>query len=137
MAIGERIRWFRKRHGLTQRELGLKLGFTNKTADLRIRQYETGLRNPKEGTIKDLAQVFDVAEEALAVPDIDSYIGLMHTLFTLEDLYGLFCGSSDCVIVIYCQGIKIRLCDFVRDAYRLNCLYHSVFYIRYFFIVCR
>ena len=42
MAIGERIRWFRKRHGLTQRELGLKLGFTNKTADLRIRQYETG-----------------------------------------------------------------------------------------------
>ena len=48
MAIGERIRWFRKRHGLTQRELGLKLGFTNKTADLRIRQYETGLRNPKE-----------------------------------------------------------------------------------------
>ena len=89
MAIGERIRWFRKRHGLTQRELGLKLGFTNKTADLRIRQYETGLRNPKEGTIKDLAQVFDVAEEALSVPDIDSYIGLMHTLFTLEDMYGL------------------------------------------------
>ena len=89
MAIGERIRWFRKRHGLTQRELGLKLGFTNKTADLRIRQYETGLRNPKEGTIKDLAQVFDVAEEALSVPDIDSYVGLMHTLFTLEDMYGL------------------------------------------------
>ena len=89
MAIGERIRWFRKRHGLTQRELGLKLGFTNKTADLRIRQYETGLRNPKEGTIKDLAQAFDVAEEALSVPDIDSYVGLMHTLFTLEDMYGL------------------------------------------------
>ena len=95
MAIGERIRWFRKQHGLTQRELGLKLGFTNKTADLRIRQYETGLRNPKEGTIKDLAQVFDVAEEALAVPDIDSYVGLMHTLFTLEDLYGLTVTKLD------------------------------------------
>ena len=54
-----------------------------------IRQYETGLRNPKEGTIKDLAQAFDVAEEALSVPDIDSYVGLMHTLFTLEDMYGL------------------------------------------------
>ena len=23
------------------------------------------------------------------MPDIDSYVGLMHTLFTLEDLYGL------------------------------------------------
>ena len=43
----------------------------------------------KQGTIKDLAQVFDVAEEALSVPDIDSYVGLMHTLFTLEDMYGL------------------------------------------------
>lgn len=89
MGVGERIRWFRKRKDLTQRELGLKVGFTNKTADLRIRQYETRLRNPKEDTIRDLAQVFEVAEEALAVPDIDSYIGLMHTLFALEDLYGL------------------------------------------------
>ena len=26
---------------------------------------------------------------ALSVPDIDSYMGLMHTLFTLEDRYGL------------------------------------------------
>lgn len=89
MGIGERIRWFRKKKGLTQRALGLKVGFTDKTADLRIRQYEIGLRSPKEDTIKDLAQVFDVAEEALAVPDIDHSIGLMHTLFTLEDRYGL------------------------------------------------
>ena len=29
----------------------------------------------------------DVSPHALDVPDIDSYIGLMHTLFTLEDLY--------------------------------------------------
>ncbi len=27
--------------------------------------------------------------QALAVPDIDSYIGLAHTLFALEDIYGL------------------------------------------------
>ena len=26
---------------------------------------------------------------ALTVPDIDTYIGIMHTLFTLEDRYGL------------------------------------------------
>ena len=29
------------------------------------------------------------------MPDIDSYIGLMHTLFTLEDLYGLTVSESD------------------------------------------
>ena len=36
-----------------------------------------------------LAQVLEVSPQALDVPDIDSYIGLMHTLFTLEDIYGL------------------------------------------------
>ena len=36
-----------------------------------------------------LAQVLDVSPHALSVPDIDSYVGLMHTLFTLEDNYGL------------------------------------------------
>lgn len=29
------------------------------------------------------------AENALDVPHIDSYEGLMHTLFALEDIYGL------------------------------------------------
>lgn len=89
MAIGERIRWFRNRAGMTQKELGIKLGFGERTADIRIRQYETGTRNPKADMIKNLARIFDVAEEALTVPDIDTYQGLMHTLFTLEDLYGL------------------------------------------------
>ena len=43
-----------------------------------------------------LAQVLDVSPKALDVPDIDSYIGLMHTLFTLEDRYGLeVCECED------------------------------------------
>ena len=29
------------------------------------------------------------------MPDIDSYIGLMHTLFTLEDLYGLTVSEAE------------------------------------------
>ena len=36
-----------------------------------------------------------ISPHALAVPDIDSYVGLMHTLFTLEDLYGLHIGEID------------------------------------------
>ena len=43
-----------------------------------------------------LAEVLDVSPKALDVPDIDSYTGLMHTLFTLEDRYGLeVCESDD------------------------------------------
>ena len=42
-----------------------------------------------------MAQALDVSPHALDVPDIDSYIGLMHTLFTLEDLYGLTVSEAD------------------------------------------
>ena len=52
-------------------------------------QYEKETRVPKDNLIKALADTFDVNPEALKVPDIDSYVGLMHTLFTLEDRYGL------------------------------------------------
>ena len=42
-----------------------------------------------------LAQALAVSPKALDVPDIDSYIGLMHTLFTLEDIYGLTVSEAD------------------------------------------
>ena len=42
-----------------------------------------------------MADIFEVSPHALAVPDIDSYVGLMHTLFTLEDLYGLHIDEID------------------------------------------
>ena len=89
MAIGERIRWFRDRAGMKQAELGHELGINNKSADSRIGQYEIGARTPKKDAVEKLAQIFGVSDAALNVPDIDSYIGLMHTLFTVEDRYGL------------------------------------------------
>ena len=56
---------------------------------MRLAQYETGSRTPKADLTAALAEVLDVSPHALSVPDIDSYVGLMHTLFTLEDNYGL------------------------------------------------
>lgn len=95
MAIGDNIRRMRMLKGLTQKELGLAIGFDQKTADVRIAQYESGTRTPKEKMILDLAQVFGVRPEALTTPDIDTYVGLMHTLFTLEDVYGLKIGEIE------------------------------------------
>ena len=89
MAIGERIHFFRIMRGFTQRALGMKLGFPEKSSDVRLAQYETGTRTPKSDITEALAKALDVSPRALAVPDIDTYIGLMHTLFTLEDRYGL------------------------------------------------
>ena len=89
MAIGERIHFFRLLRGMTQKYLGMALGFPEKSADVRLAQYETGSRTPKADLTAALAEVLDVSPHALSVPDIDSYVGLMHTLFTLEDNYGL------------------------------------------------
>ena len=95
MAIGKRIKFFRNRKGLTQKQLGEMLGFLGKTSDVRMAQYEGEARVPKTDLIKEMAHIFDVSPKALNVPDIDSYIGLMHTLFALEDMYGLKIEECD------------------------------------------
>ena len=55
--------------------------------------------------LNPLADTLDVSPQALAVPDIDSYIGLMHTLFTLEDRYGLHIDEADGEI---CLKVDVR-----------------------------
>lgn len=60
-----------------------------------IAQYEKGARSPKEKYLNALADIFGASPHALTVPDIDSYVGLIHTLFALEDLYGLHIGKID------------------------------------------
>ena len=95
MAIGERIRFIRNLRGMTQKYLGTLVGFPEKTADIRLAQYEAGTRTPKEDLTKALAGALDVSPLTLNVPDIDSYFGLMHTLFALEDRYGLTIETRD------------------------------------------
>lgn len=95
MAIGKRIRFFRNRKGMTQKALGEMLGFLGRTSDVRMAQYESETRVPKSDLIKEMAGLLDVSTHALDVPDIDTYIGLMHTLFALEDIYGLKIGDKD------------------------------------------
>ena len=102
MAIGERIRFFRNLRGMTQKYLGTVVGFPEKTADIRMAQYESGSRTPKADLTENLAGVLGVSPLALSVPDIDSYLGLMHTLFTLEDCYGLTVAKGE-------NGVSMRV----------------------------
>ena len=95
MAIGERIRFFRNLRGMTQKYLGQVVGFPEKTADIRMAQYESGSRTPKAELTESLASALGVSPLALSVPDIDSYLGLMHTLFALEDIYGMKIDKLD------------------------------------------
>lgn len=105
LAIGERIHFFRTMRGMTQKYLGMLLGFPEKSADVRLAQYETGARTPKAALTASLANALGVSPQALAVPDIDSYTGLMHTLFTLEDRYGLTVDETEGDI---CLRVNVR-----------------------------
>ena len=95
MAIGERIRFFRNMKGITQKYLGMVVGFPERSADVRMAQYEAEARIPKFDLLKEMAGILSVSTHALNVPDIDSYIGLMHTFFALEDMYGLKVKNVD------------------------------------------
>ena len=95
MAFGKRIKFFRNRKGMKQKELGELLGFLGKTSDVRVAQYETEARTPKADLVKEMAQIFGVSTRAINVPNIDSYLGLMHTLFAMEDMYGIKIGEID------------------------------------------
>lgn len=114
MAIGERIRFIRNLRGMTQKFLGLQVGFSERTADIRMAQYESGSRTPKADLVEQLADALDVSAEALNVPNIDSYTGLMHTLFALEDRYGLKINEMDGEV---CLKVDVRK---NKDAARLH-----------------
>ena len=100
MAIGQRIKFFRNRKGMTQKQFGEKLGFLGKTSDVRITQYESEVRVPKADLVQEMSDLLDVSPRALTVPDIDDHLGLMHTLFALEDMYGLKIGMLDGEMVL-------------------------------------
>ena len=57
MSIGERIRYIRNLRGMTQKELGKAIGFDDRTADIRIAQYENEARTPKDDLIKEMASI--------------------------------------------------------------------------------
>lgn len=111
MAIGERIKFFRNQRGMTQKSLGIAVGFDEKTADVRMAQYESGTRTPKADLTAALANVLDVSPKALAIPDIDSDVGLMHTLFTLEDLRGIKIEENNGEVCLRLDKSKGRIYD--------------------------
>lgn len=95
MAISERIKYFRTLRGATLKWLGKAVGFPDRTADVRMAQYEAGTRKPKADLTAAIADALEVSPAALSVPDIDNFTGLIHTLFALEDLYGLRVAECD------------------------------------------
>ena len=75
MTTGQRIKAARKRAGLTQKELGAKLGVAYQT----LAQWENDLRNPKIETIQRIADALGVSlQYILGVVDEDNFLLQTH-----------------------------------------------------------
>lgn len=94
---GKRLRYFRTLRNMTQQQLGIAVGFSEQTADVRIAQYESGARTPKEKTVIALANALDISPAALSVPPIEDEAALMQLLFALEDDCGVALCSLGCI----------------------------------------
>lgn len=116
-SIGERIRLIRNLRGMTQKWLGIAVDFPEKTSDIRIGQYEKGSRTPKSELLGKMAKALDVSPAALNIPNIDNSLGVMHTLFALEDMYGLQIDEANGEIVLHLEenieNLKLR-CAFIE-----------------------
>ena len=87
MAIGNKIKRIRNLRGLTQKEFGRLIGFDEKTADVRVAQYESGTRTPKADLLQKMAEVLDVNICCLSEPSLYSAEEIMFALFELDDNY--------------------------------------------------
>lgn len=80
MSIGDRIKKARVFRGMTQKELGIAVGFNEKNADIRIAQYEGNTRRPKSGTLNKIAEVLDVGFFTLYEPYPHNAENIMYSL---------------------------------------------------------
>lgn len=83
--VGTRIRNIRNAKGMSQPELGQKVGLS---AD-RIQKYENGVRKPKADMLNQIASALEVSPLALADPVLTNYIGAMYAMFELEKNFNM------------------------------------------------
>lgn len=90
--LGGRIRRFRELRGLSQKELGVKCGYPEQSAAVRICGYENNKDLPRDPNgLKAVAKALEINEAALYITDysLEDTIPLMHMLFDLQDIYGI------------------------------------------------
>ena len=110
--IGGRIREIRLARGMSQADLGEKVGLN---AD-RIQKYENGVRKPKMELLKQIAMALEVETLALTDPVVSNYLGSMYAFFEMEKYYDLNVSRVDGrVILTFGDGISGSMNDYLRE----------------------
>lgn len=59
LSLGEAIKEIRLKRGMTQKDLGVALGFSENTANIRISQYESNRRTPKADLLQQMQVILN------------------------------------------------------------------------------
>ena len=68
ITFGRKLKHLRQKNHLTQKELGIALGFPEDSADVRIAQYEADARKPRDEILANMAKELGVPLDILMVP---------------------------------------------------------------------
>ena len=95
MKLGEKIRKYRNLHGLLQKDLGMKMGFSEATSASRIKKYENNYMAPKLDKREKIAKALDIDLAAISDVEINSCEDIMYVFFELEEQYGMSINEID------------------------------------------
>lgn len=114
MNTGNRIRLFRERRGMTQRQLGEAAGILEAT----VRKYEIGQRNPKPDQIAKIAEALGVTPNALSPVQIETDADIISLILAIDEKVGVtFDGKKDSKGKIDPKTLILHIDDlFVNDA---------------------
>lgn len=102
MKSGQKIKELRQARNLSQKELGIMSGLSEPA----IRNYELGNRTPSSRQLEKIATALNVSIYAISDPEIEDYNGVLHTLFQLEEMYGLTVAKVDGVVCLKLDDTK-------------------------------
>ena len=68
ITFGRKLNHLRQKNHLTQKELGIALGFPEDSTDIRITQYEATTRKPLDEILVKLDKILCVPIDILTVP---------------------------------------------------------------------
>lgn len=88
-SLGAKIKRYRELRGFSQRELGIRCGFPAGSADVRIAQYESNKKIPRDDALEKIAHALEIDVNALFDTNILNDDAMYHVLFDVEDLHGL------------------------------------------------
>lgn len=88
VSFNDKLKYLRHYRKMTQKELGLKIGFSENSAGVRIAQYESGTRLPKQDMIDRIANALDIPNGVFRIPFFEDIKILLEQIPKWEKLFG-------------------------------------------------